>query len=118
MEQIKHTPGPWRMTPRMAGYFINGYIIAGGEDVALTITKDEGYDEANAYLIAAAPDLLASATAQAALIEAAQNILTQYLMPNGTADAAINELLDLFDGPEQRRVKALHDAAISKAIGA
>ena len=55
----EHTPGPWIATPVMAGYAINGYrIYAGDEVIARTHAVDEGFDEANAYLISAAPDLL------------------------------------------------------------
>lgn len=55
----KHTPGPWNVVPVFAGYAINGYrIYAGDENVARTHAVDEGYDEANAALISAAPDLL------------------------------------------------------------
>lgn len=58
----KHTPGPWTATLIFAGYAPNGYRIEGdGELIARTCTKDEGYDEANANLISAAPELLALA---------------------------------------------------------
>ena len=57
--KAKHTPGPWNIVPVFAGYAINGYrIYAGDEIVARTHAVDEGYDEANATLISAAPDLL------------------------------------------------------------
>ena len=56
---FSHTPGPWNVVPVFAGYAINGHhIYAGDEIVARTCAKDEGYDEANAHLISAAPDLL------------------------------------------------------------
>lgn len=55
----KHTPGPWDVVPVMTGYAINGHrIYAGDEIIARTHAVDEGYDEANATLISAAPDLL------------------------------------------------------------
>ena len=55
----KYAPGPWNIVPVFAGYAINGYrIYAGDEIVARTHAVDEGYDEANAALISAAPDLL------------------------------------------------------------
>lgn len=57
--KTNHTPGPWDVVPVMVGYAINGHrIYAGDEIVARTHAVDEGYDEANALLISAAPDLL------------------------------------------------------------
>lgn len=74
--------------------------------------------EANAKLISAAPDLLAAMEASNGLIEKAQDILTSYLIPDGRSkDEAINALLGLLDGPEQRETQDLARAAISKARG-
>lgn len=69
--------------------------------------------------LASQPDLLTATIEQGKLIEAAQAILTEYLVPDGI-DAAecIGRLLGHFDGPEQRRIKAMADAAIAKAGGA
>jgi hypothetical protein len=68
MPQAKHTPGPWRFVPRTRSGDYPQAIIETGAKVVL----DEGRgsqaiislgfsdrDEANARLIAAAPDLLA-----------------------------------------------------------
>lgn len=55
-EAIKHTPGPW-----FSAYDDNGFYEIGSESVSLRLafTYGEGEtDEANARLIAAAPDLL------------------------------------------------------------
>jgi hypothetical protein len=57
-EAMKHTPGPW-----FSRYDDNGFYEIGSEAVSLRMafTHGEGEtDEANARLIAAAPDLLAA----------------------------------------------------------
>ena len=55
-EQTKHSPGPWKAYPYDCcpgnWYFVAGLPGLGKPDVHL--------DEANAHLIAAAPDLLAA----------------------------------------------------------
>lgn len=113
-DQPKWTPGPWRATthdhPEQGVYA--GYRIAkmtGGE-----IQRDR----ANANLIAAAPDLYFGGEAQTDIIRHAQAILTQYLIPDGIdGPEAINQLLGLLDGPEQRAAQAAWDAALAKARG-
>lgn len=66
----------------------------------------------------AAPDLLEALEADDALIKKAQEILSLYLQPDGlSADEAINKLLSLLDGPEQRMAKNKSSAAIAKARG-
>jgi hypothetical protein len=66
----KHTPGPWSKSER-------GYIFAGDSCIASTSDLDE--NEANARLIAAAPDLLAA-------LEQSLSWLSSY--PGGGANAA------------------------------
>lgn len=79
MEDIKHTPGPWHtMDARSFGV---PYIITDGK---ITIAQSyEGFSkedtEANAKLIAAAPDLL----------EALKNLVDWY----GTRSGESNELI-------------------------
>ena len=52
--------------------------------------------------------------AQAALIKSAQEILTNYLVPDGiTASAALDQLLGLLDGRRERDVSALVNAALA-----
>ena len=82
-----HTAGPWVATPIMAGYSLVAYAIAGDGPVARTAAKDEAEDEANARLIAAAPELL---------------------------DALRIVLIDL-DTPREAAALALASAAIAKA---
>lgn len=58
----KHTPGPWvaLCEPTLSRYRI-GAGFAAAESVAVVyMTKVDGVTEANACLIAAAPDLLAA----------------------------------------------------------
>ena len=94
---MTHTPGPWHV-----GHFRNGCDIVGphGEDIGY-VNASDGADEptsypveANARLIAAAPDLLAAA--RLALEEMVQTVATR----NSFTDA----------------VDAL-DAALAKAEG-
>ena len=49
----KHTPGPWEAKEDEYGHW--GIYASGGECIAIT---EEREDEANARLIAAAPDML------------------------------------------------------------
>jgi len=75
-------------------------------------------EQATARLIAAAPELKDGGSAQTAIIRKAQAILTRYLVPDGiSAERAVNDLLGLLDGPEQRVAQSAWDAAISKAEG-
>lgn len=63
-----------------------------------------------------ASGLKAGGAAQTEIITKAQAILTSYLTPDGIGGAeAINRLLGLLDGPEQRAAQALWDAAVAKA---
>ena len=52
--------------------------------------------------------------AQAALIKSAQEILTNYLVPDGiTASAALDQLLGLLDGRRELDVSVLVNAALA-----
>lgn len=55
--------------------------------------------------------LQAAGAAQTAIIRRAQAILTDYLIPDGLSAAeAIDGLLGLLDGPDQRAAQTLWDA--------
>lgn len=54
----KHTSGPWKATPYSS---IVGIAISGAGYVIAGVRGDREFSEANARLIAAAPDLLALA---------------------------------------------------------
>ena len=63
--EVKHTPGPWRVEPETEDQALS--IVAGenaGQDSETIIAEIEGTlgdcEEANARLIAAAPDMLAA----------------------------------------------------------
>lgn len=58
MEKQKHTPRPWKVRkPGMKGYFIA--TVSEEPDIDIVSEKSpEGNDEADANLIAAAPELL------------------------------------------------------------
>jgi hypothetical protein len=69
-KQTKHTAGPWQMDSR---HYPNSFTISAGEVLICQVDhwgkrqsdltaelKPEGQAEANAHLIAAAPDLLAA----------------------------------------------------------
>ncbi len=65
-----------------------------------------------------ASDLLESGGKQTAILRAAQEILTRYLVPDGLdASQALFALLALLDGPEQRSAQSSWNAAIAKATG-
>lgn len=57
----KHTPGPWevRKYPEMPNRCVIGSVLgSGGQGIAHTVGLGKGTDEANAQLMAAAPELL------------------------------------------------------------
>jgi putative sterol carrier protein len=72
MNESKHTPGKWSVDGHIGKH--NDVMICGGDVggiVAFACDKTDGSDkEANARLIAAAPDLLAIAKSSLAHLEA------------------------------------------------
>lgn len=73
----------------------------------------------NLRLMAAAPDLLEGGKALDQLVEEMQFNVGAYLEPgiDFDADALINKLIYLLDGPEQREAQGKLRAAIAKARG-
>lgn len=55
MSEFQHTPGPWIQSKRM---MICQIAILSDEDQLATVYGETGENQANANLIAAAPDLL------------------------------------------------------------
>jgi hypothetical protein len=134
----KHTPGPWVATcsdvvgerpigdsglrfwnveesdgPKYRG---NVASVFSAEHIGgITIAERN----ANARLIAAAPDLLEALEGTLGLLRQAQDILTAYLHPDSARDGdeAVSALLGLLDGPEQRAIETPARAAIAKAKG-
>jgi hypothetical protein len=92
----------------------------GGNDPGFGSRSAETYErrDANARLIAAAPELYASAEETHAWVRRIQDVLTCYLVPDGyDSDEALNRLLEMLDGPEQREIQGRALAAIAKARG-
>jgi hypothetical protein len=94
----EHTPGPWSISRAHPSAIVGGKIYqftngSGQRQVAMACVMDEdnGSMEANARLIAAAPDLL------------------------DAARAALDDLIS--DGHEHYRVAEVLRAAIAKATG-
>ena len=121
----KFTPGPWRLVttpkPKRTNEFWYEIVAEGfnpSEDRDLYAAAEVFSSEADAHLMIAAPDMYAGGAAQTALLRQAQAILTQYLIPDGIdGPEAINQLLGLLDGPDQRSAQAAWDAALAKARG-
>ena len=84
---MKHTPGPW-----FAQYDDNGFYEIGSEAVSLRLafTYGEGdTDEANARLIAAAPDLLEALWGMATSFHAVEHMEEHMQQSAARARAAI-----------------------------
>jgi hypothetical protein len=59
-KELKHTPAPWRVNDQTAsGWMNNSIYICTPKGNEVRLYNDFGNAEANAKLIAAAPDLLA-----------------------------------------------------------
>lgn len=129
MSTQTHTPGPWVAVPQSDGSAMIAHEFETGKQMnpkglrliahVLARRNSLAEDEANARLIAAAPELYASLRATLALIRKAQDRLCSYLEPEGSDDLAelTNDLLGMFDGPEQRAIEKPARAAIAKAEG-
>ena len=61
-KQSAHTPGPWRVADEHPGGVLDRCVMAGEYYVATVHDTARGSWDADARLIAAAPDLLAAAT--------------------------------------------------------
>lgn len=109
-----HEPGPWE-------YDNDGRVFHRREPLLRYILANmESGDEANWRLVSASPNLLEAGTAQTKIIRQAQSILNRYLQgqPSGLGrDQAIDALLGLLDGPDQRSAQDAWDDAVSKATG-
>ena len=97
-KKFKGTPGPWMFHERPQGEYHYGYTIGDGP----TSIVSTAWGEANARLIAAAPDLL---EALQALDKAARKIASWNGLDIADAD-------EQFDGIFERS-----ETAIAKAIG-
>ncbi len=102
---MPHTPGPWMAVNKGRHWnneSIDNWIITYGNVEEQIV--DHCYEEADAKLIAAAPDLLAAC-------RAAESILDSLMIDEDTRKAG------LWQGPGPARVVATLLAAIGKATG-
>lgn len=79
----QHTPGPWDVEPKGSRHFVDG---ADGLTVAYLDragVRERAEIEANARLIASAPELLAALEAAAGLAEGTVKLLRQLDMESG-----------------------------------
>mgnify|MGYP003649683979 CR=1 FL=1 len=111
--KLKHTPAPWQLST------IDGedcLMVGGGDDgsmIVADIRTDDPHDvvEANARLIAAAPDLLDALMHVVALLHATYDALDEYVAAN---DGMLRNPLG------NKRVQDIADMAtdaLTKAIG-
>jgi hypothetical protein len=113
------TPGPW----------VIGYGGQEGDDHAVITSphssraicniEPRDYIQANARFIVTAcnchDELVAALEKTNQLIRKAQDVLSLYLQPDGDKDEAIDALLYLLDGPEQREIQKKSFEALAKA---
>ncbi len=116
----KHTPGPWEFGPNHSSTGLAGQLVvrpAGefphGEWVADVGSMYDDHREANARLIAAAPDLLEVAQAARARIALERDVFVDCnAYPDGSLLQADKATLD-----GMNELLARMDAAIAKATG-
>ncbi len=120
--QPSHTPGPWRtnIARRSDDAICAAHVVgADGSNVAQVAIYEqhEGVStEANACLLAAAPEYRDAANAYDTLIESAQEILAAYIRRDGhDGETACLALLDLLDGPPWRAARAKYAVATAKS---
>ena len=87
----KHTPGPWRIERQNPSPTTGEWMVSGAKPGYLAEVRDcgSGDEQANARLIAAAPDLLEALTALVGLARMRAAPLGDYVSALAVADAAI-----------------------------
>jgi hypothetical protein len=117
-QKTNFTPGPWKLS------FTDDTVVVDstGRDVATVAGDYNSADEcpvmeANAHLIAAAPELYGAGIALNALIDRMQENVVAFLTDRMDAQALINALIYLQDGPEQRAAQGAMTSALAKARG-
>jgi hypothetical protein len=109
MKKISYTPGPWFVKENMphgGGIGIGPDYDDSGDSPHAIITFNGGESEANARLIAAAPEML----------EALQDIV--YAVKHGISIETLNECCSDFNyGKKSNSILAACESAIEKAIG-
>jgi hypothetical protein len=115
-DTFKHTPGPWWTDDPVEP----DYIFA--NDGMVAEMRGYGHNaprEANARLISAAPEMYEGGDELNALVVKAQEFLARAIVPDsGIIDVeVVNEMLGIFDGPQQRQAQAKWAAAVAKVEG-
>jgi len=113
---MSHTPGPWNWDDTVWDYDPAEqapWLVAGADQAAVVLGGEIKCNEANARLIAAAPDLLAAAEMELAL----SDLEDEY---NAKLDAGEDSmhLPYPFEADEWEAAKAAMRAAVKKARGA
>lgn len=125
MSEQKHTPGPWSIyrmdRPSEDPLESEGFWVhAAGKPVIWYTNDDDGLHatDADARLIAAAPDLLLSTRELSILVENMQDEVRDYIRPDGIdAERLITRLIWWLDGRRLRRAQENARIAIQKAEG-
>lgn len=119
--QAAHTAGPWRVEPDTAPNGTTRIVGPHGQELAELYTNDGADDpewfpvEANAALIAAAPDLLAALRDTTAACAAAMRVINRLDVKTDGTDATDAFLAEVFtagvrDGFGVRAIQALAKA--------
>ena len=120
MSEAKHTPGPWEFGPNHSSTGLAGQLVvrpAGefphGEWVADVGSMYDDHREANARLIAAAPELLEVVKVAQARIALERDVFVDcHAYPDGSLLQSDKTMLD-----GMNELLARMDAAIAKAEG-
>ncbi len=112
-----HTPGPWSWRRSRVKRYLIG---AGGEHAVVEIPNDmtsyhptcRGRVEANARLIAAAPDLLAALTSLVAIITTIREEQVSGQMRLGSSEREKRERATVYAAEIQRRAMQIEDAVL------
>lgn len=114
----KHTPGPWPLIE------IEGKLCPAGEGVSiLTVVSEDGtnfaavYEDADARLISAAPDLLEALKRERGFRIQAQNYIARHHDGEFGLSALEHHLTGVFTGSDTDLCGMATDAAIAKAEG-
>ena len=104
---MKHTPGPWKAhTGQSRGTHIGPYVTDSQADIVALVDYqtfgDSEQSNANAHLIAAAPDLLTASIAAAACYRTFRNVPKDEQEWTVTDDDALEALFAAIDKAEGR----------------
>lgn len=119
MRSKNFTPGPWKVAYDGPGLITVQTVEKQKNCILAEMDSDTREDKGNFSLMAAAPEMREAGGELNALIVKAQQFLARYIVPDsGISDTeAVNELLGIFDGSEQREAQAKWITALAKADG-